>query len=148
MLETGSPRTAEPLRTFKILAADDDPALLTMLADTLSVGGYAVTTAPDGTQAVEIARREQPDLVILDVTMPGMDGIEAIRTLRDDERTRDAVILLLTAVRAETAVEAGFQSGADDYIIKPFTVSHLLARVQTWLLRREDREAKAEPPSC
>jgi DNA-binding response OmpR family regulator len=146
MMGTRAHRTAESPRTYKILAADDDPALLTMLADTLAVGGYAVTTASDGREAVEVARRDHPDLIILDVTMPGIDGIEAVRTLRDDERTRDTIILLLTAVRAEKAVEASFQSGADDYIIKPFTISHLLARVQTWLLRQQDREAKTHDP--
>jgi two-component system alkaline phosphatase synthesis response regulator PhoP len=147
-LGTRSHLTPEAPRTYKILAADDDPALLAMLADTLTVGGYVVSTASDGKQAVEIARRERPDLVILDVAMPGIDGIAAIRKLRKDARTRDAVILLLTAVRAEKAVEASFQSGADDYIIKPFTVSHLLARVQTWLLRQQDREAQAQTPPC
>jgi DNA-binding response OmpR family regulator len=130
-------------RTYRILAADDDPALLSMLADTLSVGGYAVSTAADGKEAIEAARRERPDLIILDLSMPDIDGMEVVRILRDDERTRDTTIVLLTAVRAEKAAEEGFESGADDYIIKPFTVSHLLARVQTWLLRREDREARA-----
>jgi DNA-binding response OmpR family regulator len=129
-------------QTYRILAADDDPALLTMLADTLTVGGYAVSTASDGNEAIEVAQRERPDLVILDVTMPGIDGMEVIRMLRHDERTQDTTIVLLTAVRAEASVAEGFESGADDYIIKPFTVSHLLARVQTWLLRRQDRAAR------
>jgi len=125
-------------RRYKVMAADDDLALLSMLADTLTTGGYDVATAANGQQALDVAVRERPDLVILDVTMPGLDGIEVVKRLRDDERTRHVVIVLLTAVRAESAVAESFESGADDYLVKPFTASHLLARVQTWLLRRED----------
>jgi DNA-binding response OmpR family regulator len=125
-------------RRYKVMAADDDPALLSMLADTLASGGYDVVTADDGQRAIDLAQQERPDLVILDVTMPRLDGIEVVKRLRDDERTRDTIVVLLTAVRTESAVEESFESGADDYLVKPFTVSHLLARVQTWLLRRED----------
>ncbi len=129
---------------YKVLAADDDPALLSMLADALTTGGYAVATAADGNQAIDVALRERPDLIILDVSMPGLDGIEVVRRLRDEEKTRDTIIVLLTAVRAERAVEESFESGANDYLIKPFTVSHLLARVQTWLLRREDHGSRSQ----
>ena len=125
-------------RRYKVMAADDDLALLSMLAETLTIVGYDVATAANGQQALDVAVRERPDLVILDVTMPGLDGIEVVKRLRDDERTRHVVIVLLTAVRAESAVAESFESGADDYLVKPFTASHLLARVQTWLLRRED----------
>ncbi len=130
-------------RRYKILAADDDAALLSMLADTLTTGGYAVATAPDGHQAIDVALREQPDLVILDMSMPGLDGLEVVKRLRSDERTRDTIIVLLTAIRAAKAAEESFESGADDYLVKPFTVSHLLARIQTWLLRREDHSPRA-----
>jgi DNA-binding response OmpR family regulator len=136
MSEDGTTMTQ---RRYKIMAADDDPALLQMLADTLVTGGYDVATAEDGQQAVSVALEERPDLVILDVSMPELDGIQVVKRLRDDERTRDTIILLLTAVRAESAVEASFESGANDYLVKPFTVAHLLARVQTWLLRLEDQ---------
>lgn len=130
-------------RAYKVLAADDDPALLAMLADNLSMAGYDVTTAGDGRAAIDTALRERPDLIILDLTLPDMDGMEVIRALRAHVLTREVAIVLLTAVRAPTAVETGFASGADDYITKPFAISHLLARVQTWLLRREDRQARA-----
>ena len=70
-----------------------------------------------------------------------------MKRLRDDARTRDTIIVLLTAVRAESAVAESFESGADDYLVKPFTVSHLLARVQTWLLRREDHGPRGQLPA-
>lgn len=119
-----------------VLIADDDPDIQTLVSFRLERSGYRVVTAPDGEEAVRIAREHRPALAILDVMMPKMDGYQVTRKLRGDETTRDMPIILLTARAQEADVSRGFEVGADDYIRKPFSPQELSARVQALLGRR------------
>ncbi len=121
----------------RILVVDDDPALITALKRGLSYDGFAVDTARSGDEGLAIARERQPDLVILDVMLPGIDGLDVLRRLRAaDERLP---VLMLTARDAPADQVQGLAAGADDYVVKPFTWDVLLARVHA-LLRRQEAE--------
>ncbi|MDK6566711.1 response regulator transcription factor [Corynebacterium pyruviciproducens] len=129
---------------MKILVADDEQAVRESLRRSLSFNGYDVVLAEDGAQAVKLIEAEQPELVILDVMMPQMDGLEVCRTLRSSGDDRP--ILLLTARDGVSARVAGLDAGADDYLPKPFALEELLARVRS-LFRRSIKEAqKPEEP--
>jgi DNA-binding response OmpR family regulator len=119
-----------------VLAADDDEDILELIAFRLERSGYTVLQARDGEEALELARRSRPDLAVLDVMMPKIDGFELTRRLRDDDSTTKMPIILLTARTQEADVERGFDAGADDYIRKPFSPQELGARVQAILGRR------------
>jgi len=121
----------------RILVVDDDPEILSLLKRGLSYEGYAVETASSGTEALTKAREREPDLVILDIMMPGMDGIEVSKRLR---QASDMPILMLTAKGTVADRVAGLDSGADDYLVKPFAFDELLARVRALLRRRQPRE--------
>lgn len=117
----------------RILVVDDTPANIQTLAATLKEKGYQVSVATNGKQALEAVPRVHPDLILLDVMMPEMDGFETCRRLKSDEATRAIPVIFLTA-RAETAdIMKGFELGAVDYVPKPFNPSELLARVHTHL---------------
>ena len=117
-----------------ILVIDDDPAVTSLLKRGLSYEGFAVDTASTGEAGLALARGRQPDLVVLDIMMPGIDGLEVLRRLRAaDERLP---VLMLTAKDAPTDQVRGLEAGADDYVVKPFTFEVLLARVRA-LLRRQ-----------
>jgi two-component system, OmpR family, response regulator MprA len=116
----------------RVLVVDDDPNMLSMLRRTLGFEGFAVTTGADGEHALRTIELERPDLVVLDVMLPGLDGIEVCRRLR---RRLDVPLLLLTARGSVPDRVAGLDAGADDYLPKPFAVDELLARVRA-LLRR------------
>jgi two-component system OmpR family response regulator len=118
----------------RILLVEDDPNLLDTLAYNLGREGYEVATAQDGEQAIETARREKPDLIVLDLMLPKMSGLEVCRILR---REMTVPILMLTAKAEETDKIIGLESGADDYVTKPFSIRELLARVHA-ILRRSD----------
>lgn len=124
-----------------ILLADDDEMIVDILSHQLTREGYAVVSAGDGIRALELARTQQPDLVLLDVMMPGMQGWEVCRELR---RTSDVPILMLTARGEEMDRVLGLELGADDYIVKPFGFRELLARVRA-NLRRATQMRPAEP---
>lgn len=115
-----------------ILVVDDDPKIRSVLSRGLRFEGYTVQVAEDGAQALQVARIEPPDLVILDVMLPAMDGLEVCRRLR---LGMQAPILMLTARDAVPDRIAGLDSGADDYLVKPFDFDELLARIRA-LLRR------------
>lgn len=121
----------------RVLVVDDDPEIVSLLKRGLSYEGYAVETASNGTEALARAREKEPDLVILDVMMPGMDGIEVSKRLRQGG---DVPILMLTAKGTVADRVAGLNSGADDYLVKPFAFDELLARVRALLRRRQPRE--------
>jgi two-component system response regulator MprA len=122
-----------------ILVVDDDPPIVRMLARTLSAEGYSVETAADGGAALAAVERAVPDVVVLDVGMPGLDGLAVCRRLR---RLGLAVpVLLLTARDAVSDRVAGLDAGADDYLVKPFAPEELLARVRA-LLRRGSEPAE------
>ncbi|WP_022868115.1 MtrAB system response regulator MtrA [Schaalia vaccimaxillae] len=119
----------------RILVVDDDVALAEMIGIVLEAEGYAVTTCADGAQAVEQFSTTNPDLVLLDVMLPGLDGIEVCRRIR---RESDVPIVMLTA-RSDTAdVVSGLEAGADDYVPKPFKPKELVARVRARLRGREE----------
>ncbi|MBX5490254.1 MAG: response regulator transcription factor [Chloroflexi bacterium] len=125
--------------TPDVLVIDDDPKITSLLRRALRAEGYDVRTAQDGAEGLARARERQPDLVVLDWLMPGMDGLEVCRRLREQS---DVPILMLTA-RDETADRVrGLDSGADDYLVKPFALDELLARVRALLRRREQRERR------
>jgi two-component system alkaline phosphatase synthesis response regulator PhoP len=115
----------------RILIAEDEPDMLMGLRDNLQFEGYDVIEATDGEQAVEVVKRDRPDLVLLDVMMPKLDGITVCRKLRDAGFSLP--ILMLTAKSQEIDVVRGLEAGADDYIIKPFGVRELLARIKVAL---------------
>jgi DNA-binding response OmpR family regulator len=119
-----------------VLAADDDEDILGMVAFRLELDGYTVVQAHDGEEALELALSERPDLAVLDVMMPKLDGFELTRRLRAEEATRRMPIILLTARAQDADVQQGFELGADDYIRKPFSPDELRARVQSILGRR------------
>ncbi|MCL5996374.1 MAG: response regulator transcription factor [Chloroflexi bacterium] len=127
-IETGQ---REP--TQRILVVDDEQSILDFIEMGLSYEGYTVETAADGRAALEAARREWPDLVILDVMLPEIDGLEVCRRLRAQN---DVPIIMLTARGAVDDRVAGLDSGADDYLPKPFMFKELLARVRAQLRRR------------
>jgi DNA-binding response OmpR family regulator len=112
-----------------ILVADDDDDVRELIVFRLERAGYEVMTASDGEQAVAIALERRPDLCILDVMMPRLDGYEVTRRLRASEGFAEVPVLLLTASVQEAAVAEGLEAGADDYVKKPFPPQELLARV-------------------
>jgi len=119
-----------------VLAADDDPLIRELIQFRLERSGYQVVTAADGDEALRMIRERRPDLVVLDVMMPGRTGYEITRSLRADEATRAIPVILLTARVQESDVSQGFEAGADDYLTKPFSPQELRARVQAILGRR------------
>ena len=124
----------------RLLVIDDDPAVTSLLRRGLAFEGYAVDVAASGKDGLDRARERMPDLIILDWMMPGLDGLEVLRRLR--EASPSLPVIMLTARDATADQVTGLQAGADDYIAKPFTFDVLLARVQA-LLRRQRSERPA-----
>ena len=119
----------------RIVIADDDADIRELVVFKLRHGGHEVIPVGDGAAAVEACRSEKPDLVILDVMMPGMSGLEAARALREDEVLGGLPIIMLTARAQESDIDQGFQAGADDYIVKPFSPRELASRVDAVLAK-------------
>jgi len=126
----------------RILVVDDEPPIVDVLVYNLERNNYEVLVARDGQQALEIARQEQPDLIILDLMLPLVDGLDVCRTRR---RERDVAIIMLTARDAEIDRVVGLELGADDYVVKPFSVRELMARVKSVLRRAAPRPTAATP---
>ena len=126
----------EPHVRGSVLIVDDEPTIAEVVSRYLERAGYRTRVAGDGTQAVACARAERPDLVVLDLMLPGIDGLEVMRQLRDGERERLGVILL-TAKGEESDRVIGLRLGADDYVVKPFSPAELVARVDAVLRRVE-----------
>jgi two-component system alkaline phosphatase synthesis response regulator PhoP len=122
----------------KILLVDDEPDILEFISYNLKKEGYTVLCASNGTEALGIAKKEMPDLVILDIMMPGMDGIETCREIRENEQLKDVLVVFLTARNEDYSQIAGFEVGADDFINKPVRPRVLLSRIKA-VLRRKDR---------
>ena len=127
---------AVPREQPVVLAADDDEDILALVAFRLERSGYTVIQARDGQEALDLALSEKPDLAVLDVMMPKLDGFELTRRLRSEEATSRMPIILLTARAQDSDVAQGFEAGADDYIRKPFSPQELRTRVQAILGRR------------
>ena len=121
-----------------ILLVDDDPDIVRLLTMTLRPEGFRLLSASDGNAALEIARAERPDLLLLDWNMPGRNGLEVCRALRaeSDPHLRFMPVVLLTAQAGAEDTAAGFAAGVTDYVTKPFAPAHIRARVHTWLLRK------------
>ncbi len=126
----------------RILVVDDEPPIVDVLTYNLRRANYEVLIARNGEEAVEKARREKPDLIILDLMLPQLDGLEVCRTLR---RERDVPIIMLTARDGEVDRVVGLELGADDYVVKPFSVRELMARVKNVLRRAAPRPAETAP---
>lgn len=127
-----------------ILVVDDEPAIRDMICTALDVAGYECLQAKNAQQAHGIIIDDQPDLVLLDWMMPETSGIELIRRLQRDELTRNVPVIMLTAKAAEDNMVQGLESGADDYITKPFSPRALIARISA-VLRRAEAELPQEP---
>ncbi len=118
-----------------ILAVDDEKDILNLLEFNLKKASHRVITAMDGPEAIELALREKPDLVLLDVMLPNMDGMEVLKTLKKNKDTEDIPVIMLTAKGEELDRVLGFELGADDYITKPFSPREMLLRVKAVLKR-------------
>jgi two-component system response regulator VicR len=129
------------MKNYKVLIAEDDKNLLDILKYNMEKEGYRVVTAQNGAQAVEQVRSEKPDLIILDIMLPEIDGFEVCRIVRKE---MIVPILMLTAKADEVDKIVGLELGADDYMTKPFSIRELLARIKAHL-RREKREIQNLP---
>lgn len=116
----------------KILIVDDQPEVRELVSVTLEVGPYQIFTASNGTQALTLAQAEHPDLILLDVMMPGggPDGFEVCRQLKSDQHTQDIYIVMLTSKGQDRDKEIGIEAGADDYFVKPFSPLELIEKVE------------------
>jgi DNA-binding response OmpR family regulator len=120
----------------RILVADDEIYIVHILEFTLTMEGYEVLTAADGEEALRRVEADRPDLVVLDIMMPKMDGFEVLRRMRANEASRQTPVVLLSAKGRPIDRETGLDTGADDYIVKPFSPRRLLEKIQD-LLDRE-----------
>jgi DNA-binding response OmpR family regulator len=120
----------------KILVVEDDEDLVELLRFSLKNAGFAIGTAGDGVEALKKARTVSPDLILLDLMLPELDGFAVCEILRQDPATASVPILMLTAMSGELARVAGLEAGANDYMTKPFSPRQLIARVQTLLKSR------------
>ena len=119
----------------RILVADDDVDIRELVEFKLSTMGHEIVAVGDGAAAVDACRASKPDLAVLDVMMPGVSGLDAIKQIRSDPDLADLPVILLTARAQESDVETGFDSGADDYITKPFSPRELASRVEALLTK-------------
>ena len=127
--------TAPPTTTARILVVDDEPDIVALVVYHLARAGYRVSSASTGPDAVALAKRERPALVVLDLMLPGMSGFDVIREIRSDANTKDIAVIMLTARKDEPDRIKGLSLGADDYLTKPFSPQEMVLRVQA-ILRR------------
>jgi two-component system, OmpR family, response regulator ResD len=125
-----------------VLVVDDEPTIAEVVSRYLERAGYRTRVAADGAQALELVARQRPDLIVLDLMLPGIDGLEVMRRLRQPERERIGLILL-TAKGEESDRVIGLRLGADDYVVKPFSPAELVARVDAVLRRVDTAPAQA-----
>ena len=126
-----------------VLVVEDDPDIVELLVYNLQREGFVVHTVADGEKGLGMALRKRPDVVLLDLMLPGMDGLEVCRRLRAEDTGTDLPVIMLTAKGEETDVVLGLEMGADDYITKPFSPREVLARVRA-LLRRKERDKSSQ----
>lgn len=131
-------------KDIKILIVDDEPDILEILSYNLSQEGYEVFTAKNGVEAVAKAKKKLPHLIILDVMMPDMDGIEACEMIRNTPDLENTIITFLTARSEDYSQVAGFEAGADDYITKPIKPKVLVSKVKALLRRLKEEESSQE----
>ena len=119
-----------------IFAVEDEEDILDLIRHHLTKEGFVVATATNGLEAVKAVQRKPPDLILLDLMLPGLDGLEVCRQLKKDPKTAGVPILMVTAKDEESDVVTGLELGADDYIVKPFRMKELIARVRAALRRQ------------
>ena len=129
-----------------ILVVDDEIPIIELIKYNLQKEGFTVLTAENGTQALNLARTEKPDLILLDLMLPDMGGFDICRILRNDTDTAHIPIIMATAKSADTDIVSGLELGADDYITKPFSPKVLVARVKTVLRRSQEQQARQTSP--
>jgi phosphate regulon transcriptional regulator PhoB len=127
----------------KILVVDDEKDIVELVRYNLEKEGYRIISAYDGEKSLDLVKREMPDLIILDLMLPGTDGLEVCRILKNDSRTSPIPVIMLTAKGEETDIVVGLELGADDYVTKPFSVRQLIARVKA-VLRRTSAAVQEE----
>ncbi len=140
---TGAPAPEQ----LRILVVDDDPNLRLLVSSALQHDGYTVLEADNGEQGLRRAHSEPPHLILLDVNMPGMDGIAVLESLRADAATHDIPVLMLTAQEGESTTRTAFDAGANDYLSKPFTVPQLTARVRACVDRWQGGRTRSQTSS-
>lgn len=128
-------------KDIKILLVDDEPDILEIVGYNLSQEGYVIVTASNGKEAIEVAKKEHPQLIIMDVMMPEMDGMEACENIRKIPELKNTIITFLTARSEDYSQVAGFDAGADDYISKPIKPKLLVSKVKALLRRLKDTTA-------
>jgi two-component system alkaline phosphatase synthesis response regulator PhoP len=128
----------------RILVVEDDEDIRELVRYNLAADGYDVICAETGEEALDLSKRECPDLALLDLMLPGIDGVGVCRTLRTDDATKRIAIIMLTAKAEEADIVAGLELGADDYITKPFSPRVLIARVRTVLRRTESLQTEGD----
>lgn len=121
------------LSAQKVLVVDDEPAITEAVCEALELAGYQVAAAFDGQQALDAIERDRPDLVVMDVLMPRVDGLQALKALRDDPATRGLPVILLTVLGADRDVVEGVKAGATMYLTKPVEASKIIALVSAIL---------------
>lgn len=134
------------MQQSKVLIVEDEADLLKLLEFNMAQAGFQTLTAATGASAIEIARRERPDVVLLDLMLPDVQGTEVCRQLRTMPETADVAILMVTAKGEEIDRVVGFELGADDYVVKPFSPRELVLRVRAVLKRSSRRSAGSEAP--
>lgn len=127
-----------------ILVVEDDENIQQLVGYNLTKGGFHVMYAEDGEKAIRIAKQERPDLVVLDIMLPGLNGFEVCKLLRKDPQTKSIPIVMLTAKSEENDVATGLDLGADDYITKPFSPKILLSRIKAALRRKQGLDEDSE----
>jgi DNA-binding response OmpR family regulator len=143
VVETASVGETEGIDGAHVLVVDDEPGIVDVLTFALGEAGFRTTVATDGPTALRLALTTQPDLVLLDVMLPGLDGLEVCRQIR---ASSDVPIIIVSAKSAESERIAGLELFADDYVVKPFSLGELVARVRTVLHRSETRKEAAVNP--
>jgi two-component system phosphate regulon response regulator PhoB len=128
----------------KILIVEDDADIAELLRYNLAKEGYSISVAENGEKGVKTARTLHPDLIVLDIMLPGMDGLEVCKTLKSDAKTKGIPVVMLTAKSEESDVVTGLELGAEDYIAKPFSPKVLVARLRT-VLRRQSKKNDPSP---
>ena len=124
----------------KILIVDDEKDIVKMLDYNLKKEGFRTLSAHDGEDALDLASRERPDLIVLDLMLPGMDGLEVCKALKKESKLASIPVIMLTAKKQETDKVVGLELGADDYVTKPFSPRELIARIKAVLRRSQEKE--------
>jgi DNA-binding response OmpR family regulator len=130
------------VKRSKIVVIEDEPDIRDVLEYNLTREGFSVLVASDGEQGLQLVRREAPDLVLLDLLLPGLDGVEVCRRIKMDPASRDTPIIMVTAKGEESDVVLGLGVGADDYVTKPFSPKELVARVRAVLRRAPEKDER------